>query len=359
METVHLLRQDTEREQISIAEINRLRRDPASYIPVIKAYLQRSPAVDTGAAQEIIWYLASATPVSFLTRASGLTIIAQKRAQKSNRDSTTLSQELQPYGKLSGAIAEVYSSNTSDLQMAIAAWLVGTGESRRQSRSYLLNPLWQSVGVYGGEDGQYHFIFAENYLDYPDLSENKLVAGDEMFLQAVNQLRLEPQSYIPILQTWRDRFVDTVRVAQLDNTITLTKEGIDAVNEAIAVLQTTPPVEPLSLSWGMTQAARDLVREQSQTGEFGAVGSDRRSPQERLEQYGCWQGRWVQSLCYGQSSPEAVLKELLIGDGRPQRRDRDYLLNPQFSQGGIATGFHPLYQSMSVLLLANHYYELT
>ncbi|MFP4006968.1 MAG: hypothetical protein ACLFV6_03035, partial [Spirulinaceae cyanobacterium] len=217
---------------------------------------------------------------------------------------------------------------------------------------------WQYGGVYGGTDGQYRVIFAEDYADFSMLEENKMAASDDAVLNALNQLRQNPQSYLPVLQGWRDRFLDTVQIQQPDGKVYCTQEGVSAVEEAMQVLEKTPSLTALELSWGMTQAARDLVRYQRETGNMGAIGRDRTSPQDRLEQYGRWQNRWAESLCYGQPNAEAVIRNLLINDGQLERRDRDYLLNPQWQKVGIATGFHPSHTSVCALLFAQDYREL-
>lgn len=340
-----------------IAEINNLRRNPAAYASIISAWAARSPQINAAATQEILWYLQSARPVQPLEVASGLTIIAQIRAQSPQRQFESLTAQLQPYGKFSGALGENSSDSATHPQEAIAQWLISAVDPRRQSRQNLLNPRWRCMGVYGEAKTPYRVVFAQEYADFADSEASAWAASDETALQALNQLRENPQSYLPVLQAWRDRFLDSARVEQLDGKIYCTKEGVDAVTEAMAVLEKTPSLPLLEPSWGMTQAGRDLVRYQQETGETGSTGRDRSSPQDRLERYGMWQERWAESLCYGQPNAQAVIRDLLISDGKLERRDREYLLNPQWQKVGIATGFHPTQITICTLLFARDYRE--
>lgn len=358
MVSVSPIYRDSQQEAALVTQINQLRRDPAAYGSIVQAWAARSPQLNTAATQEILWYLRSARPVPPVQFTSGLSIVAQKRAQGLLDAVTPLSAQLQPYGKLSGRVGENSSNTGENPQDAIAQWLINAGDSRRQSRQNLLGASWRYGGVYVGTDGQYRVIFAENYADFSILEENKTAASDDAVLNALHQLRQNPQSYLPVLQAWRDRFIDTVQIQQPDGKVYCTKEGISAVEEAMQVLEKTPPLTTLNLSWGMTQGARDLVRYQRETGNMGSMGRDRTSPQDRLEQYGMWQNRWAESLCYGQPNAEAVIRDLLISDGKLERRDRDYLLHPQWQKVGIATGFHPSHTSVCALLFASNYREL-
>jgi len=357
MVTASPIYRDSQQEAVLIAEINQLRGDPVAYSSMVAAWAARSPDINTAATQEILWYLRSARPVPPLQIAPGLTIVAHKRAQSGLEAAVPLSRQLQPYGKLSGRVGENSSSEAANPQEAIAQWLINAGDPRRQSRQNLLTATWGYGGVYVGTDGQYRVIFAEDYADFSVLENEQAAASDRAVFKALNQLRQNPPSYLPILQEWRDRFLDTVQIQQPDGNIYCTQEGIDAVTEAMQVLENTPPLTALELSWGMTQAARDLVRYQGETGNRGAIGRDRTSPQDRLEQYGIWQGRWAESLCYGQPNAQGVICDLLISDGKLERRDRDYLLNPQWQKIGIATGSHPLQTSVCALLFTQSYRE--
>jgi uncharacterized protein YkwD len=353
MPTETTIARDLQREQAFIAEINHLRRNPTAYVPIVEAYAQRSPAIDLAATREIVWFLQSATPVESLTATPGLTRVAQLRGAAASLN--PLSHDLKRYGKVSGTVVENYADNCLSCQEAIAQWLISQRDRRRQSRRNLLEARWRNIGTYSGENGQYWAILTESYLDFAEAANHETSVLDRAIFSAVNQLRTAPQSYIPVLQAWRSQFIDQVRVKREDDSIYCSKEGIHAVDEAIAVLAQTEPLAALSLSEGMSHAARDLVREQSQTGEVGSIGRDRHGPSDRLARYGTWQDRWAESLSYGQPSARDVIRDLLINDGNRDRRDRAYLLDPQFQVVGIAGGYHPRYDSMAAILFAAGY----
>ncbi len=69
-----------------------------------------------------------------------------------------------------------------------------------------------------------------------------------------------------------------------------TKEGVSALNECVRDLKRANPVPILYPSAGLSKAANDHVKDQSQSGRTGHIGGDRSSVKSRIDkiwQVGC------------------------------------------------------------------------
>lgn len=87
-------------------------------------------------------------------------------------------------------------------------------------------------------------------------------------IEEMNKVRTTPRSYLPLLNNWKQRFSgNQVKLSQ--QVFLRTIEGVNAVDEAIDFIQSTRPLSPLKLSLGMSQAAKDHVRDQGETGNIG------------------------------------------------------------------------------------------
>jgi uncharacterized protein YkwD len=171
-----------------------------------------------------------------------------------------------------------------------------------------------------------------------------------------NRLRTDPRAYAKVLAEWRQRFRGR-RARVAPNVFLETREGTSAVDEAIAALQKTAPLTPLRPSRGLAAAARDHVLYQGYRGLVGHGGRNRSTPFERMNNYGRWLHSAGENISYGAAAPMAVVRDLLVDDGVPDRSHRVNLLRPDFRVTGVACGPHKTYRIMCVIGYAAQFEE--
>lgn len=167
----------------------------------------------------------------------------------------------------------------------------------------------------------------------------------------LNDLRGDPGAYSGAIAETRARFDGRILRGRSDDEIDImTREGVSAVNEAVAALRAARPVPGVSHAPLLARAAADLVAEQRRSGGVGHR-SNGRLPADRAVARGG--GRYVSEvITYGHSDPASVIEQFVVDDGVPNRGHRKTLLAQEFRYAGAACGTHPVHRSMCVILLS-------
>lgn len=172
----------------------------------------------------------------------------------------------------------------------------------------------------------------------------------------MNRARLDPSAYSDFLRDWRRQFRGTkARIAP--GSFLQTKEGISAVDEAIRVVESTGKAPKLRLSHGLSRAARDHVVDQGNAGTLGHIGSNSSDPFDRINRYGRWQKSAGENISYGAQTATAVVRDLVVDDGIPDRGHRHNIFRPDYRVAGVACGYHKTYKVMCVISYAAGYQE--
>jgi uncharacterized protein YkwD len=155
----------------------------------------------------------------------------------------------------------------------------------------------------------------------------------------INRLRMNPQSYIGLLERRRNQYDGTrlTLTGQGYRFTVITKEGWPAVEEAIQVLRTTLPLPALRVSQGLRFAAHDLARDQARQQQVSHTGLDGSTFIERISRYLQNIDSAAESITVG-GLPLAseVVQKSLIDDGVKSRSHRLDLLSRDFSLIGVA-----------------------
>jgi uncharacterized protein YkwD len=175
-------------------------------------------------------------------------------------------------------------------------------------------------------------------------------------LAEMNKARANPPAYASSLMEWRRKFRGK-RARLAPNLFLETKEGVAAVDEAIAALQKIGPVPTLRLSSGLSAAARDQVIYQGRQGLVGHSGRNKSTPFERMNLHGRWLKVAGENISYGPNSPQAVVRDLIVDDGVPDRGHRTNIFRKEYRVTGVACGSHKTYRTMCVIGYAAAYEE--
>ena len=168
-------------------------------------------------------------------------------------------------------------------------------------------------------------------IDYDEL-ENEIY-------QIHNELRKNPQSFIPKLKESLNHFRDKIYHKPGEDPIQ-TYEGPEAIENAIEFLKAQKPVEELTYDENISLACKDHVHDLGVKGLTSHEGSDGKNISDRIEKYCEWEGAAAENLDFGFKKAENIILNMLIDDGVQERNQRYNLFHPNFKYIGIGAGPH-------------------
>jgi hypothetical protein len=175
-------------------------------------------------------------------------------------------------------------------------------------------------------------------------------------IMELNRARTDPAGYAELVEDFKKHYVGNYIYLPGRNPI-ITREGASAVNEAIEYLKSAQPVPPLHASRGLSHAARAHVEDQGPTGLIGHDGTDKSSPQDRIERFGKWGKSFGENINYGNRSARQIVMQLIIDDGIMDRGHRTNTFKALFRVVGVSCGPHHSYGHMCVMDFAGSYTE--
>ncbi len=168
-------------------------------------------------------------------------------------------------------------------------------------------------------------------------------------MEEMNLARTKPLIYAGYLKEFRNNFEGKFyRLPGMVIDIE-TKEGVAAVDEAIAFLVSQKTLPSLGWSTGLAAAAAELVEEQGQSGATGHNGLKSGGILERVKRQKIKETMIGENIAYGANSPRGMVMQLLIDDGVLNRDHRKNHFNAKFDRVGVCCGSHPRYETMCVI----------
>jgi uncharacterized protein YkwD len=165
----------------------------------------------------------------------------------------------------------------------------------------------------------------------------------------INWARGHPAEYADMLRQYRAWFDGRVVRAPGDEIGVSTREGVAAVDEAIAYVQRQRPLPPLDLDDRLTAAAEGYVGETGTLGVVGHVGPSGATLMQRIHNTGLSPGSAGEVIAYGPRTAEAAVRQLIVVDGVPSRGHRTAIFDPGYRHAGVGCGPHRIYGAMCVV----------
>ena len=176
-------------------------------------------------------------------------------------------------------------------------------------------------------------------------------------LGEINLARTAPYTYANYLREFRKRFRGDYFLLPGSATRMQTREGVQAVDEAIRYLSRLKPLPPLTWSDGLAAAAAELAEEQGRSGATGHIGLKSRGMRGRIDRHGKWSRQIAENIGYGPTEARTMVMQLIIDDGVPDRGHRKNTFNTAFRTAGVAYGPHPVFGGMCVIDFADAFRE--
>ena len=165
-----------------------------------------------------------------------------------------------------------------------------------------------------------------------------------------NQARQDPASLIPLLEERLANMDDAGRILNScgPNCHLQTREGKQAVQEAIDFLRQQAAIPSLEAAPNVAQAAKVHAQDQA-SGSTGHAGSDGSTAAQRLDRTGALNISSGENIAYGPSTGQRVVLDLIVDDGVPSRGHRTNIFDPSWTHTGAGCGPHAGYRIVCVI----------
>jgi uncharacterized protein YkwD len=164
----------------------------------------------------------------------------------------------------------------------------------------------------------------------------------------LNFARTRPQAYADTLRCHRASYRGLLVDDPEEPSSHTSREGVAAVDEAIAFLDRQPPLPPFASAPLLALAAADHAKAQRRRGDIGHISANGDNPSQRVVRRGG--GPYVaETIAYGFAVPVAVVRQLIIDDGVADRGHRAVIFDARLRHAGVGCGGHPVYTAMCVI----------
>lgn len=187
-----------------------------------------------------------------------------------------------------------------------------------------------------------------------EIKSNQQIEGEDIplkyqVLSLLNQLRSQPSSFIPILQSEIKYFSNLVYKRKKELPIK-TIEGDKAYLEAIDYLKTVNAVNELEYNDILEQCASDLLSNVSNDTQISHIDNNGLNVSDRVDKYLEWENRCSENIEIGSLNAQDIIVNLLVDDGNKNRNRRNNLFYDDLKYFGFACVPHYKYQQINVIV---------
>lgn len=169
-------------------------------------------------------------------------------------------------------------------------------------------------------------------------------------LAEINRARTDPAGYARELRDYRALFDGPVVRMPGSEVGLRTREGVVAVDEAIAFLTAQAPLPPLAEVRLLARAADRLVADQGPGGLEGHADQYGRNVRERARREGGGsRAATAEVIAYGRADAVSAVRQLIVDDGIADRGHRTILFDARYRSAGVACGDHARHRHMCVV----------
>ncbi len=122
-----------------------------------------------------------------------------------------------------------------------------------------------------------------------------------------------------------------------------------ATDEAIAFVERQAPLPPVEANAALAMAAAGFAADAGPLGVIGHTGSDGSTAAQRMQREGAFSPISAEDIALGQTSPQDVVRQLVIDENVPSRLHRGDIFHPLYRFAGVGCGPHRIYRSMCVI----------
>lgn len=161
-------------------------------------------------------------------------------------------------------------------------------------------------------------------------------------LREINRVRVDPTAYASTVEARKQQY--DKQMAKLAPSPSQQETAV--FDEAIRALRATTPLPALTISRGLSLAAKEHVSQ---------AGGTPPAFEERLKRHGTWEGSVAENVAYGSDTAQRFVMQFVLDPDDARRPQRANILQSGFTASGVACGSHPQYTTMCVVTFARKY----